>query len=822
MNHYLFMLNWIGVVDMMCIVRALRSLKRMSVERLIHRWLVGLRVGSTVWVGVVVVWAAVGLCVPDAGASDRLTAQSLMADQLVLLAKQSLGVGDDPRKDQLTRAGVLLDLALELDPQDAGAWRLRVELAGRVGDQKGRRDALRRYCTLRPTDDAAQLAWIMSTFESGQTLEDRTVKAKRLLTGKVSSKLSKALRSRVASSVARWSMELGDTVGFTRWLGEAARLDRSNKEAARMTLDWLIGEGASMERIGQAMLRVVESDPVDVLARRQLGQLLLSQGAFVAAAQQYEAVHRLSGGAGDDQFVYNWARSMICGGEYEKALDLLSQYESAMVVGTQPTDAEPSGKTMLPVDLEMLRLVVLEKSGKPTMAQRAYGQVQQLLQERAQGGDEQAKNDLMWVRLLLRDEKPDAEMLAKGKTGRLEHDPYSARLVGWIYLRDGQFEEAVKAFAYVPNDPFGAYGVTKTYKDDRDPNRLARLAGVVAMGSADLAGVLAACDLLEVGVHPKPTAAGGLLVDQIDGWSRQMREPDPALEDWVSLDLKVEPTRYRYLEPISAKLKLQNKSSMALSAGLGGTAPSRLVLYVSLRGGGGGKPASLPPIVVDMGRRLRLEPRETIEVGVRLDRSQLGSLLGLNVSQEIGFDLTAVLDPRIKQGGEVTAGMMGGVASVYLIERYGTLVNADTIEQRIEMLNSDDPVGQMHGVAWLEGVAKLLDESEDEKAKALVEKITRAVNVGYARLTGTGPAWAVRFMPGGEKGKNLFGAIHEAAQRSDDPVLRIVYGTTQIDDPDSAAINAMLRHRDPVISSFGRALRVGLVAEREAKQVVDP
>ena len=68
---------------------------------------------------------------------------------------------------------------------------------------------------------------------------------------------------------------------------------------------------------------------------------------------------------------------------------------------------------------------------------------------------------------------------------------------------------------------------------------------------------------------------------------------------------------------------------------------------------------TLNPIVVDMRRRLRLNPREAMSFDVRLDRSDFGRMLRTNKIDTIEFSAMAVLDPNPRADGGVDRGLLG-------------------------------------------------------------------------------------------------------------------------------------------------------------------
>ncbi len=790
-------------------------------ERLVRWWgtmavaslMAAMATGSSVW----------------AQSIDALSPERLCVDQLVVLARETLTGNDHPRPDQWTRAKILLDLATEFDPRDANVWRLQVEVARGTGDREGETAALKRYCVLRPEDDAAQLAWIMKIIEDHQTLEARVEAAEKILEGKGAGRLSAPLRSRLASYVAQSAREIGDTAKMTRWLKVATNLDRSNQDAAILALDWLRSASASPLQIGQALAHWVWADPVNPRPRRQLAQVLLSQGAFSHAAQQYQAAQTLGTGSSDDRFVYNWVHSLAASGQVDRAMELLAQYEATLTppLSAQPVSSPQSSASPippidavgLPLDLELLRLALLGQSAQKTRASGSYKRIQKLIEQQAQKNDGQAELDLMWLGLLMDQVVPEPERLEQLRSASPD-SPLVARIIGWSHLRTGERQAALRAFApSFDGDPFAAYGVAQIYDQTHDVDRLRQLQMVVAMAPDNLAGMMAACDLISAGAEPQATDQGAELVRVLDTWQRKMVSPNPTQDAWTALSIHVKPIDLDYLQPVTARLKLRNLTDFPLSLGPGQSVPSRLLLHVSMRQGGASL-GNLPSIVLDVQRRLRLAPRGVLEVNARLDRAVLGSVLSLSPIVSIGFDVTATLGPRFEPTGGMSTQLLGVSDSAYLLQRYGVTLTGHQVDQWTVMLGDADPVRQMHGAAKLVRASTLLDDSE--AGAAVGQKISDAINGHYDQMTPLIQAWTVRFLPPGQKGQLLFEAVHELAQRSNDPAVRLIYAATQIKNPKSVVIDAMLRHRDRRLVTFGQALRIGLEALESPDQNNQP
>lgn len=744
--------------------------------------------------------------------------EEMLADQLVLLAHKTLGGQDEPRSDQMARAQILLDLALQLVPDDAEIWRLRTELAVSMDDRPGQREALKHYCALRPQDDAAQLRWIISSIREHQTIEGRIEAAAKIVDTSEAGRFSVALRSRLSSFIAASALELGDLETFVASLKKAVRLDPTNQDAARMMLEHLMSKQLSGLAVGQALMHLITADLADTEARIQLANILNSQGAYETASHQYAVANWLDRQNRDERFIYNWAHSLAATGKSNEALFLLDQFDASFEAEiADETKQEQIVTGSLPMDLELLRLAMRYQTGRKTQAAGSFKRIENLLREKTSRGDDQGQVDRYWLGLLMDQDVSDPldQVIASDGVDEV----LAARLTGWFYLRRGDKTAAAQAFhTHSDHDPFAAYGQAQLYDKPDDPNRLAQLQTVVAMDPENLAGMMAASDLVAAGVEPEASPQGKRLADLIRAWPKKLAVPHASQNSIIALSVRLSTDPYRYLQPITAHVRLRNTTDLPLSIGPGQSVSSRMILRISLRQGGASM-GRLPPVVVDLQRQLRLAPRGKLDLDVRLDRSSLGQVLSMNPIWSVGFQVSAVVGPQLAPDGQVRAHPLGASDQVYGVNRRGGMMTPDRIDQWIGMMRNIDPIRQMVGSAWLTRSLTYLDDSEP--SQEIITKISQALVRHYDQLPTTSQAWIIQFLPSGEKYRDMLDAIHESAFRSDDPFVRTVYAASHVRDPQAAAIDSMLRHSDERIATFGQALREGLIAEAEEEAEKD-
>jgi len=279
-----------------------------------------------------------------------------------------------------------------------------------------------------------------------------------------------------------------------------------------------------------------------------------------------------------------------------------------------------------------------------------------------------------------------------------------------------------------------------------------------------------------------------------------VRRPDPTDRPWCLLRIEVDPAkRFGYLKPIAATVRLRNATDMPLSVGPDQTIPSAMLVLTPARTGG--EPIDAPaPIVVDMRRRLRVEPRKAIEVPVRLDRGELGEILTQSPGESFSFSVTALLDPMLTADGVLTAGPRGTVDAERLIERRGLRPTEANINGWLDDLEGAKPTAET-----LTTMARLVLVAADVDQPPLKARIADKVNKLFPTLDRFGQALLVCLAQPGHWPEL---GLHAAA--SDDPLIRVCYLARHVADPNSPDIQAALDSDNVLAATFATALRDAL------------
>lgn len=792
--------------------------------------------GSRIWFGTLVLaWAfAPGTVLgQDLAIAPKSTPRAMLADQFVRTAKLTLRGSQKARPDQIERTRILLDLALQLEEDDPELWRLRMELAVQSGNVERALQCISRYCNMRPDDDAAQLQLITSQVASFQTLDERNALLKKILDASEVESFTAPLRSRLASLLAQGSFESGDQSQFRRYLAMALRLDRTNGQAARMAYNLVLSKStASAEDIATVTMQLLETAPFDANLRLEFARLLLAQGLYEEAAQQFSLANRIASQMDEPTVLFDWCLSSAAMGEFDAVLErlnfseqVLAQIAAQQAANRTPPEEGEEGASQdttdpvlgFPMDLEVLRLVTFHKTGFEAKAEGSFGRIRRQLMQRGQQGDKGAMFDLVWLAVLfdqLSDlEKKTLALLAKEKD---RDEAFLTRVRAWMALNRGQYEEAaILLDPLVDRDPLAAYGLALCERDKQ--TKVDMLQAVIGSSYRDLAGLLAAVDLKEMDVPVEPTGQGKVMRKWLAQWPGTLRNPDPRVQPMVRLDLTIQPQRYRFLEPIEATLRLHNDSEVPLALGDSGAVPIGVLVVPSTQRLG--QWMDQPPLLVDMGRQLTIDPNEAIEVTTRLDRSIFGALLTHVPNEQMGFMVTAFLNPRARPGQRAGPGWMGGVATERFLERYAYPPTLEMLDQWIAALYDPNPTNRLSTLSRL--CQNATQFTEELNAQAV--RIGEAIDQRFAGLEPYEQAWTAFFLVPNERGLELFSRSHSLARRSDDPMVRIAYLSSGVHlglrggfPPESPVILDAIRNSNSRVSRYAQALKAGIELDRQA------
>ncbi|MBI1335394.1 MAG: hypothetical protein GC164_00355 [Phycisphaera sp.] len=741
--------------------------------------------------------------------------RSMLRDQLMMLSSSALAGDKDPRPDQTRRAAILLDMAVDLTPNDPTLLRARIDLARIMDDQAYIDNNLQHYCNLVPEDDAAQLDLVMRHIKQVQTLDGRLAAVQRFMDSKEAANLSPALRSRLASFGAEAAREFGDNTRAASLLSTAVTLDPANIHAAQLRLNMLRDNKASDEQVGLGIAGLMRADPLDPLTHEAMGELLMVNHYYDEAGDQYDTVIRLQGADADLTALTRHAYCLAAAGLKSDALTFIQQLEDA-TINAEPADKPLSPqKLKVPLELEMLRAAIYESMGDTAKADGSFGRMMQGWQDAQASQQPPAESAAAWLCVLFNRNTARARKWLDGQTDKSSLE--AQRIAGWLALRAGKPDEALAIVQSLADlDPACSYATALISQQPNNPTQYR--AALVNTVKRDVTGYLGAVSAMALASMPqgrddiKPTAALDRLLRVIRYWPSQVVNPQPSQNAWTQVSLDAPSDSYKYLEPNTMTLTYRNASRLPLSIGPDGVLPTRAVALLIVRKNGLAV-GEIQPVVIDLDRRLTLAAQESFSIPFRVDRGALGLLTTLSPDATIDYSVHLILDPVLDATGRMVSTSIGASTWRSNIQRVPAVRTPTDMQMLIAGFEDPDPVQKLQalGTMSLFAAGMQVPEGPDgQSIRATLDQARDGVNRVYPKLDPVGRAWVVRFITGGDQARNMFGPILEDARRSTDRLIRVVYLATQVTDAQSPDLDAAQRSDDAVVVAFANALRESL------------
>lgn len=759
-------------------------------------------------------------------------ARELLAARVQRIARQLLSVPLDPEgrvpEYALTRARILLDAALTLDADDELGWRRRVELARLEGNDDDRRHALSRVVRLAPRDDRAQLELIQLRVADVSTIDGRLQRLERLLRADSARRLTPALRSRLASQAARLAREIQDQQRFARWLTEATRLDASNAEAAALLLEFARRRNAGELQQLAAAVGLIRAAPLRPAPRLDLAVALASHAVYEQAAAQFRVASDLTRPGLLPADAYRlWVLALGADGQSEDALSLLDalagrlaadqqRQQQAEARGEADPDQADDGQPAQPDRSALLlsldpQLLVLEAAlADPGSNRRA-----QALEAVAAAIADAAGDDVdAAVEQLVRIAAPLGDRALSGL------DPAPAQAVrerplfrAFEAFRGGRFPETrqlIEPMRQAGDDPLAAYLHARLI-DDTD-GRGERLQAVVRSAPTSLAALLAGQRLSAANEPITPTAAGRALRELMLRHPVALWRMDLDASPWIDVRLNIADEAFDPFARIPASITLRNVSDMRLSFDAGAAMPTRSIITVTVNPGERSS-QRLPPDVIDLDRRLTLEPDERIRFDFPLHRGSLGEVTRVAPFASWLFNASLLADPRTLADGRIVMGPLGDRDDVRGRLIRGVPASPDRLRQFADGLGGSADVAAMRNLAML--LAATDPQAGPTLDAPLRGELTAAIDDHLAAAGDAALAWALASLRSGNTAPGLQ-RLFDLAGRSDNTLVRCLLLERRVTGPDDPVLTAALRSDDPTLQAYSRAVRATIAARNAA------
>lgn len=765
---------------------------------------------------------------PASPAAQRLDA--MLADAIARVAMLDLRVNTAPQPGDFRVTMMLLRGAEKLAPNDADLVRRRIEAASNAGDEEGVLEGTRRLLKLDPADTVAALR-LISTEKIGslQTVEERLAAYDRY-TGDSASGIDASVRSRLALDAALLCQERGDVKGFLDRLKLAATLDSTNKDAALLIYNW-VGAATEEPRVrAEALSNLLYADPLDPNVHIRMAREFAKGGAYKAAGRFHlNSRAIIQAGLPNPPFqlvvemavlewmtsgpspVYNRLRDSLAARRAEAAKLIKEREEQLLDTSTMSKPEEE----FLRMDLEPLRLCTAlalhdVDSAKATLSdlekaiEKNFKYARDPLRRPRELTEEVAVREAqaqlytlqLWrvaVGMDLEKVERDIEEARKG----MDADDSNVLAFEALYAaRTGKADDALAKVADPPmvtewteyaravaldatGDRAGALAAYRACTRQAPISALGAFATVrAAQLSEELGDAKAEKERLDKSAELEKFAG------TVPGWVDEMIT-NPASYQLFNLDVSNATAPVQ--DGLKAKLTLQNVSRLPLGLGAGRTlnsrvlfAPAAMVRGVSLRD-------FAAPEVMDLERRLRLKPGESVVVDVQLELGKTGWTVQAFSGIPVQMRWRAIQGFQVKEDGSRAPGpgcleaMSSAIVRMALPE---ARLSYDELIKRVESAIEPDVPTLVMGVrsALVVGPKGI---SEDDKRQALVAGLAARYPGLSARLR----AFVVATMPPSVEMRELE-ALDAAIRHEKDAEVLAIAVVTRCSKPEDELVQA--------------------------------
>jgi tetratricopeptide (TPR) repeat protein len=784
--------------------------------------------------------------------AERIPANERLADELIRSARLVLQ-SEQLVVEAIDIAEVLVREAAAVAPDDLDVWRMALELSLLGERSELRAEALRHITRLDPADDSARLMVLTDAMQRYQTVEERVVAYERLLAEGNREKLGEAIASRLAFDMAGMLRRHGDMEGFAEALAESVAIDPSNRIAAATAAGFFRVNVDDPYAEAELLITVLLADPTEVATQAALGRLLIEHGAPRGARRMYQlAVETLeaSGRVATNDLLADLAIAQWATGDVDTALRTIAQRQqlASERLRMQRWNEEP--------ELDPLERAAIVAPLSPTLAtvraaihvQEGHSNAEQSIDLAIESYESRIEAlreteepntatiaalqlELAWVRAWLDD---DPEAVRSLITEAEQFDPISesarARFDGVLALRQGETQRAIEILEQL--EPLGApggLGLAMAYERSGRTKDAARAYLAVAREQpGSLIGVWSANALAELLGRRVPLSDDARRLEQLIDTVPSYIDRYPSTPS-LALDLRIVPrqTAFEPYEPIMVDLEVRNNSPHPLAIDRDGPIMPHVLLQFDTTFSRRNVPRDIPPAVVEIDRRLRLEPRETLVIPIDLRQHELGHRL-LRVPQSGAFvRVKATLNPMFqpqRTGGIFLPGPLGTSEWTQSLRINGEPLNEQWISETTLRLEEDDPQPYLTRMPIVASVlSKRFPEGMPQDLIELLGRSGAALETAYGRMDPEAQAWLPAVLPG----DRMPAFVRRLSRISDERLVRVVYllfhTTGEADPVLQAALDAdddslrTLAEANVTARELLRRVRLGSLADAQQR-----
>lgn len=775
-----------------------------------------------------------------------------------------LGMRASPLPEDYEIAADALWIASGLRPRDADTARVLVAAAWAAGDRDLMLEATKTVIRNDPADTVAQLRLISANITARQTVEERMEAYERFL-GPAGRSLDPSIRSRLALDAALLQREAGDVAGFEKRLRAAVDLDPTNKDAVSLAARTFTTDTAGVDVVASWQIRLLYADPLDPHVHLTIARIAANQGAINSADRfltNAEQLFRI--GMGDvpssmrePQLSLQW---QLRGAQ--SVIDTLNpplydrRSEAVMAIQARREAGEPISDIMKPeeiryeIGIDRVRLLAAVAAGDEETRDQALldlaGSSAQVLQTLAKAAGEPGANQQELFNETVR--VFSEFQIMRAIAGRdVDQIGPETELFFNKEIAESRAMRHLRAWAaYGKGDYDWAIELMGTPRPGTNDFLLLALASE-AIGDTDSAvpiylvyarqrsleafGALARSRLAKLGKDAEVITPAGVqlrsALGRVPGWMDRMTT-DP--RTFMMLQAEAVSSTVGPLDRARVRVRLRNSASVPL--GLGSSRPigSRILIGprpISRLADFDGSPT---PKVLEMDQRLRLNPREEIEVVVDADSPYTEWLREVNaqISLRDRYRVIQSFQPS-PRGGLVNA-PLALVTESGIVQRVMLELARAPVDEIIARVSSDDPADLR--AALIATVSRTIEPADDLAIKpADRSRLAAAWSARFTDASVHERALMVLALPhagqvpemGGFDDVVLQSVVADGLARAkSDPGLLVATMLTRVRTPDSPVLEMALQSDEPSIRRMGQRLADRLAAGRPSFATAKP
>ncbi|MGI9014655.1 MAG: tetratricopeptide repeat protein [Phycisphaerales bacterium] len=714
-------------------------------------------------------------------------------------------------------ASVLLQIAHDLAPEDEQILRIYADAQRLLNDDAIRPKLTAAIAQLDPKDEFIRLERINDVLNRYQTAGERMTAIERLLDPANMKTLGQAVASRLAFDLALLYQRQGDVDNMATWLGRASTIDQTNKDAATMAAGFFDVRISDPFAAAELLVNALMSDPTDVRIATGLANHLLNNGAYNGATRLLRLSvlgHKPAGQTPSNDLLADLALAQWAGGDSDAALSTIrGRRRDIDEAARMRAWRERPGMTAaerseifgpVPLTLGTVELAIRQHhdpdrintviSGIEGTIRTDFKAIENIpAEERAQ-----VLLTLAMLKVWLGSDAEGADaILREAATIMPLTEDAQARFGGWLALRRGDAAGAIALFEPVAEkDAAAALGLA--------------LAQIEA-GNSGIGG-----EMLQKLARSQPgTVMGVWAREKVESMFQSTLQPSElstrlerlassipkVIDRWPTapthlMSVRVEPVKPSFgpYEPVLLRVQVSNNSGMPLGVGPNAAIQRNIIVQPRLtvsRRVAVDEPA---PIVIDIGKRLRLNPGDRIDFMIDLRLDPFASLLDAFCLTGTSIELRSTVNPRALSSGAIATGMMGSTFRTPVFRVDGVEVTPEWVDNAIDSLAELDSKDDVVTTALLlrlvavGGATTAIPQEQIHRAADAVAEV-------FSRFDPYSQAWLVSQTVNHPE----LGGVLEMAQSSDNTYVRLAHLVKHAVEPTDPILQAARRSEDELL-----------------------